>query len=294
MNKKFAALMALTRYKEHIVFVLPLSILGAILGSIVSTSNLGFQSILMAIANLLAISFAFMINDIEDAPDDARNPIRKQKNPISNGTLTKSEGYLACTVVVLAAIYLYSQTPQFAFISGLLTLILSFAYSSRLIRLKAWPVTDITSHGLMLSGLLLLSSYFVYTPNMNPILPLFAATTLVSIYGQLYNQLRDYKEDKAAKLKNTTILLGKDATFLLMYIFLFIAAICFGLSAYGGIFPIWLLAPMLVGWGIGLKFKTGSDPRGTKAIDITGDLQNTFWIAINITLLTWLIWILIK
>jgi 4-hydroxybenzoate polyprenyltransferase len=59
------ALIRLTRYKEYIFFVMVTTFLGAIVGK----GFFGWKLVGVLTANLLAVAFAFMINDVEDAPD---------------------------------------------------------------------------------------------------------------------------------------------------------------------------------------------------------------------------------
>src|SRR5690606_41448835 len=48
---------------------------------------LDLRLVAVTAANILAVAYAFMINDIEDAPDDALDPARAAKNPITSGRL---------------------------------------------------------------------------------------------------------------------------------------------------------------------------------------------------------------
>ena len=65
-------------------------------------------------------------------------------------------------LVAVVTLILYALGGTYAFVIGAVTLVISHLYSWRRVRLKAWPVTDIVSHSLMLSGLLFLAGYFTY------------------------------------------------------------------------------------------------------------------------------------
>ena len=60
------------------------------------------------VANILAVAYAFMINDIEDAPDDARDPARAARNPIAMGEISQRLGWLVSAGVALLALALYA------------------------------------------------------------------------------------------------------------------------------------------------------------------------------------------
>src|SRR5690606_37843890 len=128
-------------------------------------------------------------------------------------------------------------------------------YSWRPVRLKAWPVTDVVSHSLMLSGLLLLAGYFIYDEQPGIVWLVAAAVTLVSVYGQLYNQLRDIEMDKAAGLYNTAILLGEANARRAMYLAIGLAAVCMLTAIVRMVFPLWLGLALLVSIAISMLFR---------------------------------------
>src|SRR5215510_402086 len=201
VRSQIKGLIRLTRWKEYVPFVIPLTILGALLAARPNNIQLDWRLIVVTLANILAVAYAFMINDIEDAPDDARDPARAARNPISTGEIGVRIGYAACRIVAAITLILYALGGLWPLIIGIVTLLLSHLYSWRPVRLKAWPVTDIVSHSLMLSGLLLLAGYYIYDYEPGIVWFVAAAVTLVSVYGQLYNQLRDFENDKAAGLR---------------------------------------------------------------------------------------------
>src|SRR3989344_4145224 len=205
--KKILAIVELSRWKEHIPFVIPLTLMGSLVamsGEPVADKKLLF----ILAANIVTVTYAFMLNDIEDAEDDARDKARKKRNPVASGKLSETEAYTIIRVMASLAIILFSLTNALTLSLGIMTLLLSHLYSWKRIRLKAYPVADIVSHSLMLSGLLVATGFTTYGGGFGQIWIIGAAATLFSVYGQLYNQLRDYELDKQAKLKNTTILLG--------------------------------------------------------------------------------------
>ncbi|MBC8171555.1 MAG: UbiA prenyltransferase family protein, partial [Anaerolineae bacterium] len=212
LSDQIKGLIQLTRWREHVTFVIPLTILGALLALQNSGGALDWRLIAVTLANILAVAYAFMINDIEDAPDDARDPARAIRNPIASGRIPMRMGYIACGLIALASFLLYLPGGTTVTLIGVATLVLSHLYSWRPVRLKAYPVTDVVSHSLMLSGLLMVAGYYTYHHDPGVVWLVVAAVTLFSVYGQLYNQLRDYAMDKAAGLHNTAIILGEPVT----------------------------------------------------------------------------------
>jgi 4-hydroxybenzoate polyprenyltransferase len=281
VQSQLKALIKLTRWKEYVPFVVPLTILGALLAAPSNGILLDWRLVAVTLANILAVAYAFMINDIEDAPDDARDPDRAARNPVTMGEIGVRFGYAACRVVGAATLLLYWLGGGSVFIVGILTLLLSHLYSWRPVRLKAWPVTDIVSHSLMLSGLLLLAGYYTYhnAPGI--------------VYGQLYNQLRDYDMDKAAGLFNTAIILGENNTKRLMYLSLALAVACILVAVWQGLFPAWLAAVILVSLPISMLFRSQTDMRGGVAVDASGAIQVQALLNVNIIILVWLSQVLV-
>jgi len=79
LRTQIRGLIRLTRWKEYIAFVVPLTVLGALLAARPNGILLDWRLIVVTLANILAVAYAFMINDIEDAPDDARDPARHDR-----------------------------------------------------------------------------------------------------------------------------------------------------------------------------------------------------------------------
>lgn len=286
---QIAGLIQLTRWKEYVPFVVPLTITGALMAARPNGTLLDWRLIAVMLANILAVAYAFMINDIEDAPDDARDPARAARNPITSGRIPPSIGYTACRVVAVATLILYALGGWWVLAIGIATLLLSHLYSWRPVRLKAWPVTDILSHSLMLSGLLLLAGYFIYHDSPGIVWFVAAAATLVSIYGQLYNQLRDFDMDKAAGLYNTAIILGQANTKRVMYLTIGLAATCLFAAIWQGAFPIWLGLVVLVSLPVSMLFRPRTDMRGTVAVEASGMMQVQALISLNLIIAVWLL-----
>jgi 4-hydroxybenzoate polyprenyltransferase len=293
LREQLIGLVKLTRWKEYVPFVVPLTILGALLAARPNDIAIDWRLIAVTLANILAVAYAFMINDIEDAPDDARDPERAARNPISTGQIGVRIGYAACRVVAIITLGLYWLGGGWVLAIGVATLLLSHLYSWRPVRLKAWPVTDIVSHSLMLSGLLLLAGYFIYHAAPGWVWLVAGGVTLISVYGQLYNQLRDYDMDKAAGLHNTAIMLGEGKTRWMMYLSLGLAAACFLAAIFQGLFPLWLGLIILVAVPISMFISPRTDMRGGEAVEVSGMVQGPSLVILNMVMGAWLVQFLV-
>ena len=289
---KVRGVIRLTRWREYVPFVIPITVFGALIATHTQPQSALFdwRLVVVTVANILAVAYGFMINDIEDAPDDAREAHRAARNPVACGEITPFQGWVASGGVALVTLGLYALAGIWPFIIGLLTVALCHFYSWRPIRLKAWPVTDIVSHSLMLSGLLFLSGYFTYDTNPGLVWLVAAAATLISVYGQLYNQIRDYDMDRAAGLNNTVIMVGKNTARYMMYSSVAMAGLLMLYAFYVHVVPLWILAVPLIVVPV-LIFTRGPsrDMRGNEAADPTAGMQVQTILVANITIAAWLI-----
>jgi 4-hydroxybenzoate polyprenyltransferase len=286
--QKAKAIIRLTRWREHVPYTIPIVIVGALMSGHINNLALNWRLFPVLFANILAMCFAFMINDIEDAPDDAREPRKKANNVISSGIISYAEGISLSITIFIIALVLYALGGWKTFSAGGVTLVLCYLYSVSPFRLKARPIVDIVSHGTMLSGLLMLSGYLIYDAYPKGAWFMIVAVTLGSVYGQFYNQLDDFNLDKKAGLQNTAMLLGRRMTQALMYLSVVSSVICFTISMGIGAYPEWLGPIALVIIFTLLMFRWQSDMRGKEA-ESSGQIQIPILLGANIVALIWLV-----
>lgn len=282
------ALLRLTRWAEHVPFTLAATLLGANMAAHHAGAALDGRVLTVLAANALAVTFAFMVNDLADAPDDARDPARAARNAVASGALTARTGWAASGAVAGAALALYAALPAPAALTGGVTLLLGLLYSWRPVRLKARPIADMIAHLLMLSALLVLAGYLAFDAAPGRVWWVVAAAGLISAYGQLYNQVRDDAQDRAAGLRNTTALLGTAWARIAMRACLGAAGMLLALTALLGLWPLWLGAVLAALAVPVFLWRRGTDMRGTAAIDATGRLQLGAMLAACAAMLIWL------
>ena len=235
-------LLQLTRYQEYVIFVVITTLMGAKFGGGV----LDLRLLIVLAANILVVGFAFMFNDVEDAPDDALDAKKAVRNPISAGMISPRIGRAACVVVSLLVLGLYALLGGMTLLLGALCLILAFLYSWRVARLKAVPVADLISHSLSLAGLQFLCAYFAFDQGKPYSWLFFMFVALVSVYGELNNELRDLSVDQKAGIRHTADLIGIRWTKILMVASLVIALGMLGAFLALEMIPLWLLIVPLV------------------------------------------------
>ncbi len=149
--------------------------------------------------------------------------------------------------VALGGLALYAILGGWPLALGGLCLGLGILYSWRGVRLKAIPVADLLSHALMLAALQFLCAYTAFRPGGWVWLAPCLFIAAISMYSQLFNQLRDLDGDRQAGINHTVARTGRRAAHVLMVALLAGAAALLALSVWQGSIPLWT-----IGLGAGL------------------------------------------
>ncbi len=242
MNQTLKGIIKLTRFNEYIWFVIVTTALGAAAAG----GTFGWQWIVALLANWTAVGFAFMINDVEDAADDALNPAKINRNPISCKMISPRVGYIASYATLVISALLYALLGTIPVIIGVISLLVGFLYSWRRVRIKSMPYADLIIHCMMLAGFQYLPAYFAYTSVINDAFwwP-FLAIVSISMYGELFNELRDLDGDLKAGVKHTAAVLGERRSKLLANILLGIGLVALLATLFVvQLIPWWVLILM--------------------------------------------------
>jgi 4-hydroxybenzoate polyprenyltransferase len=278
-------LVRLTRYREYVLFVIVTTLLGAQ----VSGARPDWRLPLVLLANWLAVGFAFMFNDVEDAPDDALNPAKAQRNPVSAGALSLPVAYGASFSMAMLAAVAYFFLGPLPFVLGLLCLALGILYSWMAVRLKSIPVLDLVCHGLLLAGLQYWCAYFAFAPRsgFRWIAP-FICVVAISLYGELFNEVRDLDGDRRAGVTHTAALVGERAAHLMMCILLGLAGLSLAYMILTGMMPLWAVG---VFFALGMIFVARPLLRADRSSVMahTGALQQPVLLLGSLTLIIWLL-----
>lgn len=286
-DNPIVAVIRLSRWREHVPFTIPLTLFGGLLALEPEAAVADWRLFAVLAGNILAMSFAFMLNNIEDARDDALDPHKKRQNVISSGLLSRRDGLGLTIISFVFALGLYAASGVSTLVIGGVTLALCYLYSAHPFRFKARPLTDVVSHALMLSGLLVAVGYFTYGADPGEVWLVIAAASLFSAYGQFYNQVVDYEVDKEAGLKNTAMLLGRAPTSILGHLSIAGALLCMLAAISQGLFPVWLGTILVIGTITTILFPWEFDMRGNLARD-GGNVQRPGLIVANLLALVWL------
>jgi 4-hydroxybenzoate polyprenyltransferase len=115
------------------------------------------------------------------------------------------------------------------------------------------------------------------------------AFILFSVYGQFYNQIRDFKQDKRAGIKNTTILLGVENTKSLAYSSILVGIALIIYTFYKQIFPLFLIPLSVALIPLLIYFDGYLDIRDTRTEVVTGSFHKGIHIVATIISLAFLV-----
>ena len=126
MKKTLLAYYHLLRPREYLFFTLTYTLLGAA----ATQSPFGWRWVLVFLANFFAVAFAFVFNQITDAPLDALSESDPTvRNPIATGELSFTVNQISAVSLFVISIILYAFLGWKALLAGLLTLAIGALYS---------------------------------------------------------------------------------------------------------------------------------------------------------------------
>lgn len=165
---------------------------------------LTLDALSIPLALALGAWFAFALNDRFDAPYDAHEPAKAQRNVFTRGTSWTLDLILLIAGSVLAGLYLGFGLR--GAIVGLVGLAAAWAYSGTPLRLKTRPGFDLFTHAAFVETFPYLAAVMLAGA---PLLPLdllaWAILALTSLSAQLEQQARDYSVDSKFERNFTTV-----------------------------------------------------------------------------------------
>jgi 4-hydroxybenzoate polyprenyltransferase len=177
---------------------------------LISPQNLlSFTTAVIFLANLFLTAFIYAYNDVEDAADDYNILEKRRRNPIANGNLSKTQGYIISLFLLLIGLSLLATISTLVFLLGIALGLVGFFYSWKPVRFKSMPFIDIISHVICLGALQFLITYLAFRPVDVFVIPFLMIILPFSLMVEVLYELRDFNVDRDTNIRNTIQRLGK-------------------------------------------------------------------------------------
>lgn len=239
LKKTIKGVIKLLRLSEYFYAV----IITTFIGAAASRGSSNWQLLIVTAGNLFGVGFAFMVNDIKDAPDDVLSLQKTNRNPISTGLIsTKTAKGIAFTAAIFS-LGLFAFLGYWPLGMGCVNLFLGYFYSIRRIRTKIIAFRSILSRALLITGLPFLISYFTFTSKLagNWFWPFIFLLT-INITGEFHHQTRQYNDGLTSKTRYNDNILGERVrNFLLITLILIVLFSGVVTIFMIQLFPLWII-----------------------------------------------------
>lgn len=244
LKRTLSGIARLTRFNEYVYFV----VIATLLGVAAAQGTLDWRVLVLLPANWLAVGFAHMINDIEDAPDDAFSAKNQQRNPVSSGLITPRSAWIATLVIGLLTAIMFALVGFWTFVFGFANLILGLLFSNKTVRLKRMDFIDLLSYGLMLAGLPFLCGYAAYTSQLNRIwLWPFLFLLSIIILTERQDKLKDIERERSEQDRQAAFHIGERAASGLLIGLLIMGVVTGAVSFFLiDLIPAWVMVVMAI------------------------------------------------
>lgn len=239
MKKTLLAYYHLLRPREYLFFTLTYTLLGAA----ATQSPFGWRWVLVFLANFFAVAFAFVFNQITDAPLDALSESDPTvRNPIASGEFSFTVSQISAVFLFVMSIILYALLGWKTLLAGLLTLAIGVLYSWGGLRLKGIALLDLSAHCWLLATPIFLTSFFAQESYSGSTLSFLLPFVLfISLFGQLTHESRNIPKLGLAQPRHSVLIHQRSRVHLLMMIFLSIGSICGVIALFiQQVIPIWV------------------------------------------------------
>ena len=171
---------------------------------LISPQNLfSSRTVIVFLANLFLTAFVYAFNDVEDAADDYNILEKRKRNPIANGDLTRTQGYLISFLLLLIGLFLLLIISPLVFFFGLVLALVGFFYSWKPVRFKSMPFIDLISHVICLGVLQFFITYLTFRSFDLFVIPFLMIVIPFSLMVEIFFELRDSNVDKKTNIRNT-------------------------------------------------------------------------------------------
>lgn len=202
------------------------------------------HTLLLAVGLAVGYWLAFALNDYYDAPADALEPEKGERNffvqvAVSKWQLTTAVLLIGLPLAVLFLSFGWRSLPVMG-----ISLVIMWGYSAPPLHFKNRPGLDLLIHALFVQTFPYLVVLFLTQSSWLPVDGVaLSVTFLGSLTAQLEQQLRDYEVDAAAGVRNFATRFGVGLTRRLLYGATAVLGVISVVSVVAGWVP-WTLVPI--------------------------------------------------
>jgi len=158
---------------------------------------------------LLFLAFGFAINDSFDAKEDEYK--KRGTSPLVSKELNFKNSLIFATLLALLGLIFSLTFGLKVFLFCLTGVITTIFYSAPPLRLKSRPLLDLISHGFFAGAFIFILPLLIFNPELIvKYYPITLSIFYLSVILELRNHLEDFEIDKAAGLKTTACVLGRE------------------------------------------------------------------------------------
>jgi 4-hydroxybenzoate polyprenyltransferase len=192
-----------------------LFVIAGIFGALLAAGRFDLYLPVFLIFIAVSSAFGFVINDISDMALDARSA--HPRNPLADGSLSCRTAKLVSAVLLAISLICMILLPSSLLPVELVVLFIFITYSFW-IEVKNIAGLDLVYHALFpaLYGLL---GYILYHPLDLTGMVYVVLLGIFGAVGELGNEIRDLEKDRTER-KNTVVIIGERAAFLLTIAFM--------------------------------------------------------------------------
>lgn len=154
------------------------------------------RHILLLLAIAAGYWLAFTVNDYHDAPFDAQDQAKHQRNFFVRHPISRRQAIFLFALGTAALLLIFAQFGLRGFLVLGVSIFIMWAYSSPPLRFKSRPGIDLLVHALFVETYpYLITLYLMDVPWLLVDYVILSITFLASLTAQLEQQLRDYVVD---------------------------------------------------------------------------------------------------
>lgn len=203
--------------------------------------EISLTTMLLVLALGIGYWAAFAINDFYDAPADALDERKGERNFFITYPLSEWQIFTAVVIVCTPLLLIFGQFGWRGWVVIGLSLLVMWGYSAPPVRFKDRPGIDLLVHALFVETFPYAVCVFLPAAEWMPLdFIIMSIVFLTSLTAQLEQQIRDYEVDRQAGTRNFVTHFGRLLTVRLLKVATILVSVMATAGVISGAIPLWL------------------------------------------------------